>query len=314
MGELKKSSLPVVQVEAGCVFFMYGYSFTAREPGESLIRRAEVLARGMDRMGIDAINIGGRDLAAGLDVLQERLMKQHGSDLPFISANIVDAKTGKLVFPAYRVIGVGKIKVGIFGVMKPSRGLDPQVEVLDPQETAIKAVSELKDKVDFIVALADMGLTEMVTIVDSVEGINVAVVTSGTISRDKPEFAGETAIVSPGSGGKHLGIMKINYSSGEIPDDLVKKRTRLKRELSRLSAQEKILTGPIQEDPEFKSKADEFNQRKIEVEKELAGIPQGLVVENTLFSVKPDLPKDPVVADWVDEALGRVQAGVPTSP
>jgi 2',3'-cyclic-nucleotide 2'-phosphodiesterase (5'-nucleotidase family) len=311
--ELEKKGMPVMQVDAGNVFFRYDYS--ARKPDENQIKRAEVLARGMARMGVSAINVGSQDLAAGLSVLKDRLLKPEGEEpLPFISANLVDSQDKQLIFPAYQVVEVGKLKVGIFGVMRPARGKSPQVEILDPEAAALATVKELQDKVDFVIVLGDIGSDEMAKICREVTGINVAVVSKGRMTIQKPNFVNESLIVNSGRGGKYLGQMKISYDSGAVSEDMIKKRSLLKQELDRLTLQLQILQGAIQKDPELEAKASEVKQRKIEVEKELEEIPRGLDFENSLFPVDLSLPMDPVIADWVGNVLGRAPAGGSPSP
>ena len=313
--ELEKKGMPVLQVDAGNIFFKYSYSFSTRKPREKQIKRAEVIARGMARMGVSAINIGYQDLAAGISVLKDRLMKPEGEEpLPFISANLVDAKEKQLIFPAYRVVEAGELRVGIFGVMDPRRGNDPQVDILDPEAAALATVRELQDKVDFIIALGDLGFDEMAKLCREASRINVAVVSKGRMTVREPGHVDESLIVNPGRGGKYLGQMKISYNSGALFEDMLKRRALLKQELDRLSLQLRTLQGTIQADPEFKARAGEFKQRKIEVEKESEGIPCGLDFENSLFPVDISLPMDPVITDWVENLLGRAPAGCLPSP
>jgi 2',3'-cyclic-nucleotide 2'-phosphodiesterase (5'-nucleotidase family) len=313
--KLKDQNLPLVQVDAGNVFFRFGYKFTGRRPDQKLIQRAEVLARGMARMNVDAINIGSSDLAAGLEALKDKLGRPEGGEaLPLISANLVDAKTGELIFPAFRVVEAGELKVGIFGVMREPPGKDPLVKTLDPQAAAMNALAELKDKVQFVIALGDISADQMARICQASDGmIDLAVTCYGNMP-SKPIYVEGSAIVHPGRGGKFLGQMKINYDSTAISPDDEKKRAELKKELARLNAQAKILQGSIQEDPEFREKAQEVRGRITQVEKDLAEIPSPLQLENTLFPVDISIPMDPLIADWAAKALGRRPAGTLAAP
>ncbi|MFO1539292.1 MAG: bifunctional metallophosphatase/5'-nucleotidase [Chloroflexota bacterium] len=84
----------------------------------------------MELIGLDASAIGNHELdegAAELHRMQDGGCNPtdgcapgttyDGADFPFLAANVLDAKTGKLEFPAYRIVEVAGVKVGLVGVV-----------------------------------------------------------------------------------------------------------------------------------------------------------------------------------------------------
>jgi hypothetical protein len=103
------------------------------------------LLEAIHAMKYDVINVGYPDFRHGLDTLQ-KLQKE--MDLPFISANIVDAKTKKPYFPTHLILtetlkNGKKIKVGIIGVTAPNgTASNPADQVLPPKPPPMEGVYE----------------------------------------------------------------------------------------------------------------------------------------------------------------------------
>lgn len=84
----------------------------------------------MELIGLDASAIGNHELDEGAAELHRMQdggcnpedgcapgTEYDGADWPFLAANVLDAKTGKLEFPAYRIVEVAGVKVGLVGVV-----------------------------------------------------------------------------------------------------------------------------------------------------------------------------------------------------
>jgi Cytochrome c554 and c-prime len=106
----------VVQVDAGDFL-----PLPADEPRDVAAPGPKDFARWIDlvlkayrRLGVDAVTLGERELASGLDPrrLAAKLAAAH---VPVVLANLVDRK-GTRVFPAHAVIDAASTSVGIFGV------------------------------------------------------------------------------------------------------------------------------------------------------------------------------------------------------
>jgi hypothetical protein len=130
----------------------------------------------LGRSGADAVGIGPRELRYGLGFL--RAVIAHGQ-VPAVSANLADRRTGKLLLPAYRIVKAGGVNVGILSLLPVHVDLGPardSLQVLDPLEAAYKTVAEMRSKgATVIVLLANLGKVESEDLVASIGGIDAVV-------------------------------------------------------------------------------------------------------------------------------------------
>jgi 2',3'-cyclic-nucleotide 2'-phosphodiesterase (5'-nucleotidase family) len=131
----------------------------------------------MKLLGTDASNVGERDLRYGLAFLKGQ---QKRSGLTLVSSNLVDAKAGKPVFQPYVIQTVGKVKVGVLGLISDKVDLGPardSLTALEPAVTAEKTIAEMKKKgAQAIVLLSQLGKVETEDLVTAVSGADVAIV------------------------------------------------------------------------------------------------------------------------------------------
>ena len=80
---------------------------------EADILRAKAVIKGYETIGCDVVNVGGFDLAAGLEYLQQVI---DSTNIPFISANIIDSRTNQKLFPPHHIIENDGISIGIIGL------------------------------------------------------------------------------------------------------------------------------------------------------------------------------------------------------
>ena len=113
---------------------------------------APLFIKAYNDMGYQFINIGDNDVLLGLDLLK-RLEKQ--SDFPLVSANIFNTiDTINPVFQPYIILKKAKLKFGFIGVAsRPPLDLD-NIYVGNPMKYYKKYYTELKDKCDYIIAVA----------------------------------------------------------------------------------------------------------------------------------------------------------------
>lgn len=132
----------------------------------------------MNELGYDALTIGNHEYDQGNENVK-RLAET--AQFPFLSANIIDERTGERVEYArpYIIKEIGEIKFGIFGVTTPTsicEGLRFE-EVIPTTEECLK---ELEGKADIIIALTHLGFDpeekELVTdyqLAEEVPGIDI---------------------------------------------------------------------------------------------------------------------------------------------
>ena len=232
--------------------------------------KVKYLLKGMALLKYDAINLGEKDLQYGKDFLLEmRDLYQ----LPFISANIYDAATGKPFAEPYVIVQSGNRRIGIFGIAKGDATqkvvkAEFAFDVRDPLIAAQSVVSELRDQCDVIVALAHIGLRESYELAEKVEGIDIII--SGHAGRHlrSPKQVGKTIVMQPGSQGKYLGQLDFTISgrnisdvqgktiplAASIPDDA--RLTEIIKEFD-----DELLSAYPMESPQAKASPSKFSER-----------------------------------------------------
>ena len=122
--------------------------------------------------------IGPSDLSLGLDALREY---EKSAKFPFLSANLVDATTGKPVFQDSVVIERGGVRFGVFAVMLGK--LNPTfaeralqgAKLTDPLEAAKQTAARLRKECDVVIALGQLNVPENEKLLEEVEEVDVLV-------------------------------------------------------------------------------------------------------------------------------------------
>lgn len=110
-------------------------------------------------MGYDVVNVGEKDLMMGLKFLFDVSQK---AKFPFISANLVDKKTGKAIFKPYVIKEMGGLRIGIFGLLDDAfnsalQEREPGLSILEPFLTSRALTRGLRENCDLIVLLSQLG-------------------------------------------------------------------------------------------------------------------------------------------------------------
>jgi hypothetical protein len=159
----------------------------------------------MKTLGIDAVNVGERDLRFGRAFYEQRVRK---SGLPVVCANLLDKKSRRPVFSPYLVKKVGGVTVGIFGLITDKGDLGPGKDSLlveEPLATARNTVIELKRKgVQVIVLLSQLGKVEGEDLVTAVDGIDAIVMGRNVMLIQRGRMVKSTIACYGGEQGQYL--------------------------------------------------------------------------------------------------------------
>lgn len=175
--------------------------------------KAEVITQVLNKIGIDAVNVGELDLVLGVDFLKGLAKKEN---FPFVSANLVDAK-GLPIFKRYVVKKVSGKNVGIFGVIGDTSEMATKVTelskgaatVTDPLKAAEGIVKELAGKVDYMIALTHQGTNRDWVIARRVQGIDLVVGGHDKQKTKDPNEADKTLIVQAGEKNQYQGMLQV---------------------------------------------------------------------------------------------------------
>jgi 5'-nucleotidase / UDP-sugar diphosphatase len=131
---------------------------------ESITYKGAQMIDAWNTAGLDYSTFGNHEFDFGPDVLRQRMRE---SKFQWIVANVIDRKTGKPFggAPAYVIREFDGVKVGIFGLTLEETQVTsrpgPDVEFLNPCETARQTVSELHALgVKTVVALTHLSMSE----------------------------------------------------------------------------------------------------------------------------------------------------------
>jgi 2',3'-cyclic-nucleotide 2'-phosphodiesterase (5'-nucleotidase family) len=176
--ELKENRKDVLVLDAGDLFFK---KFTNPIPENELKKvreKAQLILEGFNLMGYDALGIGDDDLTLGRDFLMEMAKK---AQFPFLSSNIINEDSGKLLFQTYLLKEIAGMKIGIFGLSSPDLFTGPNdlrkkgLIFRDPVETAQAMVRELQPKTDLIILLSHLSYPKDVELAQNISGIHLII-------------------------------------------------------------------------------------------------------------------------------------------
>ncbi len=163
-------------------------------------------------MGYDVANVGEKDLMMGLKFLSEVSQKAKFS---FVSANLVDKKTGKGVFKPYVIKEIAGLKIGIFGLLDDTfnstlQERDPGLSILDPFSTSKTLTKSLREYCDLISCLSQLGESKDKKLAGENRDIDLILGGGGESKRVVMERVDGTAIYRLEPRGGYLG--RVDYS------------------------------------------------------------------------------------------------------
>ncbi|WP_257291601.1 bifunctional UDP-sugar hydrolase/5'-nucleotidase UshA [Endozoicomonas sp. ONNA1] len=217
-----------VQAKDGNVLLLSGGDINTGVP-ESDLQDAVPDFMGMNLLGYDAMAVGNHEFDNPRSILE---MQAELANFPFLSANIIDDKTGKTLFEPYTIFDVDGLQVAVMGLTtkdtpkQTSPGNLVGLTFKEPMVVASKLVPELKKKADIIIATTHMGhyadanyganAPGDVTLARSVDGIDLIV---GGHSQDplfKPDHQNGTYIVQAWEWGKFVGRADFEFKNGDL--------------------------------------------------------------------------------------------------
>jgi len=164
----------------------------------------------MGLMGYDALNVGRDELRRGLSDLQ---IVQEQAAFPFLSANLVDAATGRHPCAAYTLKSVGQLKAALIGVVASEFNDTADLAAEAPAAALQRVLPQITQQAQVIVVLAHMPSAEARQLAEQVTGIHVLVVAGEEQVTQQPTVINGTLIVQPGDQGKYVGKLSITVNT-----------------------------------------------------------------------------------------------------
>ena len=173
----------------------------------------------MALVGYDAIAVGERELAYGLDRLHAASTR---AKLPIVVTNLVDRGTGKPAFATTRVFRKNGVRVGVFALLSPKlqfTGPDSaRLAVDDPMTVAQQTVAELRKQADVVVCLAHLGRVEGEDLAAQVPGIDVVILAHHPGFVAQGRRVNNTVTVASGEQGQNMGLTLLTMEGKKVVD------------------------------------------------------------------------------------------------
>ncbi len=210
VGEQRRAGGSVLVVDSGNLLFRSPKGLGAdaeawRRTGAMLLTDAYSL------LGVDAVNVGPNDLAAGLEYLQ-RLGQR--SSFPLLSTNLVDPDSGQPVFTPVVYVNQAGLSAAVIGVL-PGDMSGRGYLTLDPVKATREAVADARSQgVDRVILLSALGFDEEKRLARKVKGIDLIVGAGDRSRTDPPPLVKGTVIAHAGSRGKYMGQADLPAAGG----------------------------------------------------------------------------------------------------
>ncbi|MFL2524692.1 MAG: hypothetical protein ACJ0RI_03290 [Candidatus Neomarinimicrobiota bacterium] len=268
--------------------------------------KARNFVKTLEFLGQDVVNIGSNDFKGGVDFL---INITDNSSVNFISANLYDKSSNKLLFKPYHILEKDGARIAFIGLSQSARSNS----IINKNfiEEGNKYISELKSSVDIIVMLVnvlDENLIDLSKSFNNADYIFLSGSTKRTEPRSKQSDSG-ALVYSGGIQGKHLSILDIRIKAPkEAIIDVSAPFNRLQEidyRLNRLQAKDPSirLEELYANQPNVLSLIEKYQKEATELGISLAGHEN----RSTFFSVplSPTIPDDKDVAAFIQNIADK---------
>ena len=167
-------------LDAGDLFFTTPDLHDSNRVSEKY--RASVILMGYEQIGCDAINVGQYEFGGGEQFLLETAST---TQIPFISANLINMQTNQLLFNPYIIIEREGLKIGVIGLTNLLPETIKNIRADDYITVGKSMIKKVKDKVDIIVMMVNANRTDQKTLTKEFKEANL-IFTSGSTTLTRP--------------------------------------------------------------------------------------------------------------------------------
>ena len=274
---------------------------------EKARRRAEVVLRLYEKIGYDALNIGDTDIGLGVEYLKKL---QGDVNIPFLSANLKEKKTGKPVFKPYVMKEGEGVNIGILGLITTEISPHLQKElrnysIENPIKTAKETITRFMASCDHIIALAHLTPPEIESLAKEVPRISIIVGGNDRYFMFPKHFK-HSLYVQTDAFGSHIGKLNLNLVKGASEFRDVLPNTLLQQNIEKVRKR--------MEDPQFAKEMKnlkELEQALIEQKKRLPDPSGKNTYENFLILMHPGMESDPEVERLINSSRDQLKRPIP---
>jgi 2',3'-cyclic-nucleotide 2'-phosphodiesterase (5'-nucleotidase family) len=202
--DLRESQKGVLVLDSGDLLFKKYMNPIQENELKGMAEKAQLIVESFNLTGYDAIGIGDDDLTLGKEFLLEISKK---ANFPFLSSNLLNEASGKVLFQSFLIKEINGLRIGIFSLLSPDFFTGPSdprkrgLTIRQPIEVAQAMVKELKPKADLIILLSHLGYVKDIEMAQTVQGINIIVGGHSGINLVYPPVMKDTMILQTASRG-----------------------------------------------------------------------------------------------------------------
>jgi len=202
--DLRESQKGILVLDSGDLLFKKYMNPIQENELKGMTEKAQLIVESFNLTGYDAIGIGDDDLTLGKEFLLEISKK---TNFPFLSSNLLNEASGKVLFQSSLIKEINGLRIGIFSLLSPDLFMGPSdprkkgLAIRQPIEVAQAMVKELKPKTDLIILLSHLGYVKDIELAQTIQGINIIVGGHTGINLIYPLVIKDTMILQTASRG-----------------------------------------------------------------------------------------------------------------
>ena len=278
---------------------------------KGMTEKAQLIVESFNLMGYDAIGIGDDDLTLGKEFLLEISKK---TNFPFLSSNLLNEASGKVLFQSSLIKEINGLRIGIFSLLSPDLFTGPSdprkkgLTIRQPIEVAQAMVKELKPKTDLIILLSHLGYVKDIELAQTVQGINIIVGGHTGINLIYPLVIKDTMILQTASRGMFGARLDLFFYNNE--PIFYNSATKISLENNLTSINQRLNS---KETPEVEK--DQWRKAKEDTERTLNQLQGKNEFTNNIIPLQDQMKEHPDIKKMLEAYRGKTQTTEnPVSP
>jgi len=218
--DLRESEKGILVLDSGDLLFKKYLQSIPENGLKGMGEKAHLIIESLNLIGYDAMGIGDDDLTLGKEFLLEISKK---ANFPFLSSNLLDETSGKVLFQSFLIKEINGLRIGIFSLLSPDFFTGPSdprkrgLTLKSPIDTAQAMVKELKPRTDLIILLSHLGYAKDIEVAQTLQGINLIVGGHNGINLIYPPVNKSTIILQNASRGVFGARLDLFLYNHELP-------------------------------------------------------------------------------------------------
>jgi 2',3'-cyclic-nucleotide 2'-phosphodiesterase (5'-nucleotidase family) len=309
--DLRESQKGVLVLDSGDLLFKKYMNPIQENELKGMTEKAQLIVESFNLTGYDAIGIGDDDLTLGKEFLLEISKK---ANFPFLSSNLLNEASGKVLFQSSLIKEINGLRIGIFSLLSPDFFTGPSdprkkgLTIRQPIEVAQAMVKELKPKADLIILLSHLGYVKDIEMAQTVRGINIIVGGHSGINLVYPPVMKDTMILQTSSRGMFGARLDLFFYNNEPIFYNSATKISLENNLKNINQQLNSKETPEVEKDQWR-KAKEDTERTL---KQLRGKNE---FTNNIIPLQDQMKEHPDIKKMLEAYRGKAQTTEnPVSP